>query len=392
MIHYSRIIMAAVGELWAIEETKLREITAFLMLKADGGMVASEDLARITKKTERETASSSGDIAILPVMGTISARMNMMDDFSGGTSTSQLAGAFRAAVNDPSVKAIIFDHDSPGGTVAGTGELAEEIRLSRGQKPIIAQVNNLMASASYWLGSAADEIVVTPGGEAGALGVYRIHEDVSAMLEQRGIKPTFITSDGSPFKVEDADTAPLTEEAFQHHKARVNQQFDRFVRAVAAGRGRSLTDVRENFGKGRMFGADELVARGMADRIGTLEDTIERLGGGEFNPIANANRQRAQARAQETEIASQAAVDLVKKLKAGGQPSRREIEHGFKGLAAVVGETLSNSEAEAAVMLLQKSSRGGRAKAQTASTVIDAERAAARAKVEDALKILTRRA
>lgn len=392
MIHYPHIIMAAVGELWAIEETKLREITAFLMLKADGGMVAPEDLARITMKTEREIAQSSGDIAILPVLGTLAPRMNMMGDVSGpgGTSHAMLAGAFRAALNDPGVKAIIFDHDSPGGTVAGTGELAEEIRMSRGQKPIIAQVNNLMASAAYWLGSAADEIVASPGGVAGALGVYRIHEDVSAMLEKQGIKPTFITSDGSPFKVEDADAAPLSEEAFQHHKTQVNQQFDRFVRAVAAGRGRSLTDVRENFGKGRMFGAEDLIARGMADRIGTLEDTIERFGGGAFNPVAKANRERAQARAEEdAEIASSRAefVDALReKIRAGGSCTPREWEKGLRGLG------LTRSEAEAAVKRYCKGLAQGEPGKPDGPSVTVADLTDFRSRLDDMLETLKRRA
>lgn len=368
MIHYARVIMACVGELWAIDEAKLHEITAFLMLKAEGGMVAPEDLARITQKQQREVAAAPGDIALLPVFGTLAPRMNMMADLSdgGGTSMMQLAATFRAALADPGIKAIVFDHDSPGGTAAGTGELAAEILDSRGVKPIIAQINHTSASAAYWLASAADEIVVTPGGQAGSLGVYRIHEDVSKMLEQKGIKPTIIASDGSPFKVEDTNTQPLSAEALAHHKERVNQVFDRMVRSIAEGRGTTLTAVRDRFGQGRMFGAEELMSRGMADRIDTLEATLERFGSGAFNPVANATR----AQVREAAACVDGGKELIAKVKAGGQPSRRELEHGIKGLAVAVGETLSNSEAEAAVRLLQMpSSPGGQANPQTEPVV-----------------------
>lgn len=365
MIHYARVIMACVGELWAIDEAKLHEITAFLMLKAEGGTVAAEDLARITLKQEREVATAPGDIALIPVFGTLAPRMNMMGDVSdgGGTSLMQLAGTFRAALADPAIKAIVFDHDSPGGTAAGTGELAAEILDSRGIKPIIAQVNYTSASASYWLASAADEIVVSPSGEAGSLGVYRVHEDLSKMLEQKGIKPTIIASDGSPFKVEDTNTQPLSAEAVAYHKERVNQVFDRMVRAIADGRSTTLTAVRDRFGQGRMFGAEELLSRGMADRIDTLEGTLERFGSGEFNPVANSARATRLARAQAGNV-------LVAKWKAGDPPSTRELQDGLRGILG-----LSKSEAEQAVRLSFKGNAPGDPAQPTepAVTVADVE-------------------
>lgn len=348
MIH-ARVIMACADALWAIQEEKLEQITAFLRLKLDGGSVSAEDLARITKTTEREVAAAPGGIAVLPVFGTLAPRMNMMDDMSGGTSLMQLGAGFRAALADPAVKAIVFDHDSPGGTVAGTGELADEIFNSRGVKPIIAHVNNLSASAAYWLGAAADEVVVTPGGEAGALGVYRVHEDISKMLEQRGIRPTIIRSEGSPHKVEAANIAPLGDEARQHIQDRVNQQFDRMVRAIAEYRGTTMTKVRDGFGRGRVFGAEELVSRGMADRIDTLEGTLERFGSGEFNPVANRNRGARMARAQAAEALAAKLQDV-----AAGDPTIDEWE---EGLAAAFG--LSQKKRKRAVALLKDLHRDG---------------------------------
>lgn len=338
MIH-ARVIMACAGALWAIQEEKLEEISAFLRLKLDGGAVSAEDLARITKGREREVAQQPGGVAVLPVHGTLAPRMNMFDDMSGGTSLTQLSNGFRAALADPAVKAIVFDHDSPGGTVAGTGELAEEIFQSRGVKPIVAQVNDLSASAAYWLASAADEIVVRPGAEAGGLGVYRLHEDISKMLEQKGIKPTIIRSEATPFKVESADIMPLNTEAAAHIQGRVNQAFDRFANAVAQYRGQSRVAVRDRFGQGRVFGAEELVSRGMADRIDTLEGTLERFGSGEFNPVANAARARQIARAEAADV-------LIAKWKAGEPPSTRELQEGLRGSLG-----LSKAEAENAVRL-----------------------------------------
>jgi signal peptide peptidase SppA len=346
MISYPHVIMACAGEIWALQEEKLRQVSAFLVRKAKGGeALAAEDMARAIPGTrQREVAQAEGQIAVIPVYGVLAQRMNMMMEFSGGTSMQMLAGAFRAALGDGNVKAIVFDHDSPGGTVAGTQELADEIYHSRGVKPIIAQVNSLSASASYWLAAASDEVVVTPGGEAGSVGAYRIHEDVTKMLEQDGIKVTIIRSGEN--KIRASGFEPLSQSEAEHQQSRVDQAGDAFVRSLARSRNVTLSAVRDRFGAGRMFGAEELVARGMADRIGTLEETLERFGSGLFNPVANAARVGTAARAR--------AMETVKsKLAAGDQLSTRELEEGLRGILG-----LTRSEAEAAVSRSKGTTQG----------------------------------
>jgi signal peptide peptidase SppA len=356
-LHYPHIIMACAGEIFALQHEKLEQIVAFLMVKAKGGTIDAEDLARVTQRQEREVAQSSGDIAVIPVYGVLAQRMNMMMEFSGGTSMQQLGGIFRAAINDSNIKAIVFDHNSPGGTAAGTEELATEIMQSRGVKPIIAQINSLSASGSYWLASAADEIVVTPGGEGGSIGVYRVHDDLTKMLENEGIKRDIIRSAQSPFKIEDSGYEPLSPGARDHLQARVDQTYDRMIRSIAAARSKTLTTVREGFGQGRVFGAEELLSRGMADRIDTLEATLERFGSGPFNPVANAAKQEKTSSAEAVDV-------LVAKMKAGDLPSPRELENGLKGLAG-----LSNKEAERFVSRWVKGSAQGDPERPTKSAV-----------------------
>jgi membrane-bound ClpP family serine protease len=81
--------------------------------------------------------------------------------------------------NDPNVKAVVIDVDSPGGSVDGVAELFDQIYSARGSKPITAISNTLMASAAYWIGTAADELVVSPSGQVGSVGVYMVHDDFS---------------------------------------------------------------------------------------------------------------------------------------------------------------------------------------------------------------------
>jgi signal peptide peptidase SppA len=243
------------------------------------------------------------------------------------------------------VKAVVLDIDSPGGSVPGTEELATEIRRIRGgEKPIIAQVNALAASAAYWVASSADEIVVTPSGRAGSIGVYTAHDDVSAALEKRGIKRTYISA--GKHKVEGNETEPLGKDALAHIQEGVNRSYNRFVSAVAEGRGTTVGKVEDGFGQGRVFFAEALMDRGMVDRIATLEETLERFGA-ETQP-AYVRRVKAQNQAK-----AEAADALVAKLREGAPITKREFENGLKGLAG-----LSNSEAERAARLYLKDGQG----------------------------------
>jgi signal peptide peptidase SppA len=275
---YAHILLAVASECWAIDPDKLDQVVAFLALQAaDEKLSAEEVQARITKQSERDVQRQEGSVAILPLRGVIANRMNLMDDISGGTSSEKFGKMFDAAVSDSAVKAIILDVESPGGVVTGTDELSSKIFAARGTKPIIAHVNGYAASAAYWIASAADEIVVTPSGQVGSIGVVGVHDDVSAALEKIGVKKTIISS--GKYKAEGNPFGPLSDEARAHRQEQADAYYDDFVRTVARNRGVSLSAVREGFGQGRMVRAEAAVAEGMANSIATLDETIARFAG-----------------------------------------------------------------------------------------------------------------
>jgi signal peptide peptidase SppA len=180
-----------------------------------------------------------------------------------------------AAVNDARIGAIVFDVNSPGGSVTGVDELSKMIYDARGSKPIVAVANHLMASAAYWIGTAADELVVTPSGEVGSIGVFAAHQDVSAAMEKEGVKTTLISA--GKYKTEGNPFEPLTDEAHASIQARVDDYYSMFTKAVARNRGVNVADVRGGFGEGRVVGAQQAVSLGMADRVATLDDVISGL-------------------------------------------------------------------------------------------------------------------
>jgi HK97 family phage major capsid protein len=277
-MHYERILSEYVSTLWAIEPEKLETINSIIALRVAGGHFSAEEIeARVGGRDSSRAPRKSSGVAILPVYGVISNRMSAMNDMSGGTSVEKLTAQFRDAMNDPSIGTIVLDIDSPGGSVAGLPELADEIFAARSSKRIVAQVNPLAASAAYWLAASASEIAMTPSGQAGSIGVFTTHEDVSKMLEAKGIKVTTIAA--GRFKTEGAPHEPLGDEAKSHLQDRVNQYYDMFVGAVGRGRGVSAAAVKSGFGQGRTLSAKDALAGGMVDRIATLDQTLSAIVG-----------------------------------------------------------------------------------------------------------------
>ena len=288
-MNYDHIVHAVYNQPWAILPETLAVITDLVRFRAEGGRLTEGEIRErigvppgAAMPQPRPAARNEGAVAVLPVFGVISQRMTLLSQMSGGTSIEQIAAAFRQAMADPNVKAIVFDVDSPGGGVSGVEELATEIREARGSKPIVAQANSLMASAAYWIGSAADELVVTPSGEVGSIGVLAAHEDHSGELAQQGVSVTLVSA--GKFKAERSSFQPLSAEALAYLEQRVNDYYATFVGAVAKGRGVPVDAVREHFGQGRLVGAKQAVQAGMADRVGTLSQTLARLGVGRNAP------------------------------------------------------------------------------------------------------------
>lgn len=217
----------------------------------------------------------TGTIAVIPVYGEITPRANIFTMLFGGATLDRFKGQFRRALSDEGVKAIILRFDSPGGAVDGVTEMAAEIYAARGQKPIVAIADTLMASAALWLGSQADQVVAMPSAMIGSVGVVAMHEDVSKMLADLGVNITLLASDenktaGNPFE-------PLSEAARADIQAKIDDMAGTFRADVARGRGITAKQVKDTYGEGRLLTPKEARAVGMIDRIETFDALVARL-------------------------------------------------------------------------------------------------------------------
>jgi signal peptide peptidase SppA len=269
---------------WALMPERLHALASVVMRWSAGIPAEADNMIRVQadrviRDTRRQTASaqSAGGIAVLPLYGVVTQRGNMVEDVSGpgSTSTQQFSSALRQLLADNTVGQILIDIDSPGGSVYGVAELADEIQSARTQKPVVAVANSLAASAAYWIGCSASEFYVTPGGEVGSIGVWQAHQDYSKALEESGVKTTLISA--GKFKVEGNPYSPLDDEAQSFMQSRVDDYYAAFTKAVARGRGVPIAQVRDGMGQGRVLGADAALAQNMVDGIATFDDVLKKM-------------------------------------------------------------------------------------------------------------------
>lgn len=270
---------------WAITLPMYREIQAVYARHMRGEKINVQDIeVRIGKPLNNSRSSYEivNGVAILPMHGVMAKRMNLFMDISGGVSTRMAQLQLQAAVEDPEVKQIILDIESPGGAVDGTQELANAIRAARQQKPVIALADGLMASAGYWAGSAALQVfMASDTTEVGSIGVVATHVDQSRRLDDAGITVTEITA--GKYKRIAGAYSPLTEEGRDYIQSQVDHIYALFVDAVAANRGTSAEDVVERMADGRIFIGQQAIDAGLVDGVSTMSELIARASSGEFN-------------------------------------------------------------------------------------------------------------
>ncbi len=270
---------------WALDPVTHSTIETVLTRWADGTRLDAAQIhaaigtAPQAAAQRRDTAAQlgGGAVAVLPVYGVLTHRAVDAEASSTPlTSTERLGAQIKAAVANPDISALVLDINSPGGSVFGVQEVADTIYSLRGTKPIIAVASPAAASGAYWIAAQADELVVTPSGMVGSLGVIMKHTNRAEAYKQKGQEDTYITS--GQHKAEGNDSGPLSPETRAYMQQVSDGYYAAFVNAVARGRNQPVSVVRsEAFGQGRMLTAAAAVAAGAATRIGTLESVVAEL-------------------------------------------------------------------------------------------------------------------
>ncbi len=298
---------------WAMLPTHLAALVEIVERRAAAATLTADEIQeRITAGPGLKSSYAEGDVAVLPIYGAVVPRANLFTDISGATSLQRFQAALRQAAADPTIAAILLDVNSPGGCVDLVPETAADIRAARGQKPVVAVCNTMAASAAYWLACQADEVVITPSGSAGSIGVFLAHDDVSAAMEMEGVKTTLIAA--GRYKVEGNCYEPLTDEARQTLEGLVRDFYGMFTADVAKGRGVTAADVRGGFGEGRLLYGKAAVAAGLADRVDTFDNALGGMLRGKYPRKAGARAEDIAIRPQSADAVPPEAVDAVTTL------------------------------------------------------------------------------
>lgn len=266
------------GRSWAIRKETMLELVRLRDVTV--GVRMARQVAA-SPRSSTSYAGKNGSVAVVPLKGLIVPEADLLSQMFGcGGGLALFRSDIAAAMANPDVKAIVIDIDSPGGLVDMTPETADFLLAQRetNEKPIVAQVNTLTASAAYWIASQAHEVVSTPSGETGSIGVYQLHVDESKAIEMEGVKPTLISA--GKYKVEGNPFEPLSDEARDWTQTVVDDYYGQFTAAVAKGRGDSQSNVKNGYGEGRVLTSQRALRAGLIDRISTLDATISRVAGG----------------------------------------------------------------------------------------------------------------
>lgn len=276
-----RVTDFARGAAWAIvperfDEIERRfhatEITEEMMLRAE------KEGALILKLGDAENDSplyslTDEGVAVVSIQGPL-VKDPFLAWWFDGTTFAQIRAAVSRAMDDSRVAGIVLDVDSPGGTVSGTEETAEAIFGIRGNgKPIAAFSSGMIASAAYWIGSAAERVIVSKTAEAGSIGVLMIHREFSELEKRIGVKTTYLKA--GRFKAIGNPSEPLSEDARAIFQGQLDQIYSMFVGSVALFRDVEEERVRADMADGRIFIGERAVAAGLADQVGNLQTAAD---------------------------------------------------------------------------------------------------------------------
>jgi len=250
---------------WAIQPDMLETISAIARRENESPEAVEARLGRPLQNA-RDVSVRDG-VAIISVTGPVFRYANLFTQISGATSIDILARDFTAADEDPAINDIVMVFDTPGGIAAGISEFAQMVRNSKTH--VTAYVDNMAASAGYWMAAAANEIVVSKTSEVGSVGA------VVGLDTRKSENSIEIVSSQSPKKRVDVNTP----EGREQIQTRIDALAQVFVEDVAEYRGVSVDYVLANFGQGDMRMGVEAVKLKMADRVSTLEEVIAGLSG-----------------------------------------------------------------------------------------------------------------
>lgn len=242
-------------------------------------MVLISALVALLGMTDKMPLSVGKKVALVRVEGPIlDARQTIKD--------------IKKYAADSSVKAIVLRVDSPGGAVAPSQEIYEEVKKAAKQKYVVASMGSIAASGGYYISAAATKIYANPGTLTGSIGVIMEIPNVQGLMDKIGIKTQIIKSGrhkdmASAFREMDEEDRLILQGV-------IDDVHVQFMEAVAEGRNLDMQKVRE-LSDGRIFTGKQALSLGLVDELGNIEDAIDgaaKLAGIKGKPVVISRKEK----------------------------------------------------------------------------------------------------
>ena len=221
------------------------------------------------------TGSGRDAIAIVGGEGAIMTGTGGGSGFGGGSSihSDATAEAIYDAIEDRSVKAIVFRVSSPGGSPEASEQILAAVRAAKAaDKPVVVSMGDYAASGGYWISSEANWIVAQPSTLTGSIGVFGGKFVVSEALGRFGVDLRGL-SIGGQYSDAFSPSSSWTETQRAAFSASMDRTYEEFVQRVSTGRRIPIARVRE-IARGRVWTGAQGKTLGLVDQLGGLTEAI----------------------------------------------------------------------------------------------------------------------
>lgn len=320
---------------------EIQSIAANHLLGAKFDIVSAEQKLGFSLAPITSDYTIESSVAVIEIEGMLLPRRNILHRIFGATSTQWVEGQLVRAIEDPRVKSIVLKFDSPGGTVFGVPELAACVAHCARVKPVVAFTDAMLTSAAYWVGAAANAVVVSgPTVQVGGIGIVASH----TYDAQAGQMVTEVKA--GRYKAVASSARPLSEEGASYMQDQVNYLYSVFVDAVAGYRGVTPAHCAETMADGRTFIGQQAINVGLADQSLRFSELIDAMA---TNPAQFANRRRVAATrvqlasprtgavaASAATALKPATVPIVPKILTREQQAHMAVAHAKKHQISIV--------------------------------------------------------
>jgi len=210
--------------------------------------------------------SKLGNVALIPIEGEITG--NGVQSFTTSSiSSKEIVGFIEDADDNPQIKVLLLEINSPGGSAVASDEIASAVK--KAQKPVVAYIREAGASGAYWIASAADHVIANRMSITGSIGVLSSYLEFSGLMQDYNVSYQRLVAGenkdlGTPFK-----KLTVQEQALLQKK--LDKIHDFFIEEVAANRGLELSQVQK-MATGEFFLGVEALELGLVDQLGGKEE------------------------------------------------------------------------------------------------------------------------